>query len=54
MINAFIAILVEKGLFTEAEGENLAQKIREATLPGDFKTSLRQVKGWLELIEKGQ
>jgi hypothetical protein len=54
MINTIIAILVEKGFFTEAEGEALADKVRNGTLPADYKSAARQVKAWLEEVEKGQ
>lgn len=54
MINTIIALLVEKGFFTEAEGESLANKIREGTLPADYRSAARQVKAWLAEVEKGQ
>lgn len=54
MINTVIALLVEKGFFTEAEGEAFAEKMRFATLPADYKSAHAQVKAWLEEVEKGQ
>ena len=53
MINTIIALLVEKGFFTEVEGEALAKKVREGTLPADYPSAARQVKAWLEEVEKG-
>lgn len=53
MINTIIALLVEKGLFTEIEGEAFAKRVREGTLPADYRSAARQVKQWLEEVEKG-
>lgn len=53
MINTIIALLVAKGLFTEEEGEAFAKRVREGTLPADFHSASRQVKFWLEEVEKG-
>ena len=52
MVNTFIALLVE--LFPEkiskAEGEALAKKIREATLPGDYPSALKQIQKFRKTI----
>lgn len=53
MINIFIALFVEKGLLSEAEGEALAEKVRMATLPGDYGTASKLLKKMLAEVEKG-
>lgn len=53
MINTIIALLVELDLLTEAEGEELALKVRQGTLPQDFPSSRRQVKQWLKEVKEG-
>jgi hypothetical protein len=50
MINSFIAILVHKEILTKAEGEALAKKLNEATLPSDFGTALKQVEKFFRTI----
>ena len=53
MINTFISILVEKKVLTVEEGEAIAKKIANATLPSDFKTAHAQVKRFLtELVDE--
>lgn len=54
MINTFIALLVLKGELTEAEGESLAEKIRNATLPADYRSAMKQVQKFLDQIERGE
>lgn len=54
MINTIIALLAVQGIITEEEGEALAEKIRLATLPGDFKSALRQVKTFLDEVRQGR
>lgn len=54
MINTIVALLVEMDLLTEAEGEALAQKMRQGTLPADYPSSLRQVKMWLKDVKAGR
>jgi hypothetical protein len=53
MINVFIALFVEKGLLTEAEGEALAYKMRLATLPADYDSAAKLMKKMLAEVEKG-
>jgi transcriptional regulator CtsR len=50
MINTVIALLVEKNLMTKEEGESLAKKLRDATLPSDFNLAHAQVKKFLKSI----
>lgn len=54
MLNTLIALLVEKELLTEAEGETMATKISTATLPADYATAARQVRKFLNDIEQGK
>lgn len=54
MINVIVALFVEKGLLTEVEGEALAKKWKDGTLPSDYASAAKQVKVWLEEAEKGQ
>lgn len=54
MINTVIALLVELELIKQDEGELLAKKIRQGTLPGDFPSALRQVKVWLKEAKEGK
>lgn len=54
MINTFIALLVEFSELTEQEGEALAEKLRLATLPGDYRSAQRQVKQLLDDVRKGK
>lgn len=53
MVNIIIALLVEKGLFSAAEGEALAEKIRFATLPSDYATATKLIRTMLTEVEKG-
>lgn len=52
MINTLIALIME--LFpeelTQDQGEALAKKIVQGTLPADFTSSRRQVKQWLKEV----
>lgn len=50
MINTIIALLVEVKLLTDEEGEEMATKIRQGTLPQDYTSSHRQVQKWLDEI----
>lgn len=52
MINTFIAILVHKEVLTKEEGEALANKIRNATLPGDFGSAVSQVEKFFKTIAR--
>lgn len=54
MINTIIALLVELELMKPEEGELLAQKIREATLPADYPSAARQLKEFLEDARNGK
>lgn len=54
MINTMIAVLVALDLLTEEEGELLAVKIRQGTLPQDFSSSLRQARVWVEEAKKSK
>lgn len=54
MINTFVALLVVQGVVEERDGEALAEKLRNATLPGDYGSALRQVKQFLEEIKQGR
>lgn len=54
MINTIVALLVEFELLTSEEGEALATKIRQATLPADYGSSLRQVKEFMKEVRKGK
>lgn len=53
MINVFIALLVELEVLPENRGEAIAEKLRYATLPGDYPSAVRLVKKLLEEVEKG-
>lgn len=53
MINTFIALLVALGDLTPEKGEALAEKLRLATLPGDYVSAQRQVRQFLDEVEKG-
>ena len=54
MINTVVALFVELGLLKPEEGELLAQKIRQGTLPADYSSSHRQVKEWLKEARAGK
>ncbi len=54
MLNTMIAILVEKLILTEEEGRALVEKLKYATLPGDYGTSRAQVKKFFDQITKGK
>lgn len=54
MINTVIALFVEMELLNEEEAELLAKKIRQATLPQDFASSLRQVRQFLKDAKTGR
>jgi hypothetical protein len=51
MINSFIAILIEKKVLTQAEGEAIAKKLQNATLPYDFPSSHAQIKKFFKQID---
>ena len=51
-IYMIISVLVEKLILTEAEGEALAEKMRFATRPSDYRTSRVLMKKLFEEIEK--
>jgi len=54
MLNTIIALFVVKDILTEAEGEALATKIRTATLPADYRSSLKQVQKFIDQVERGE
>ena len=54
MINTIVALLVEFELLTSEEGEALAKKIRQGTLPSDYASSARQVKQWIKEVKEGK
>jgi hypothetical protein len=53
VINVFIALFVEKGLLSPNEGEALSEKIRFATLPGDYRSAAKLLQKLLAEVEKG-
>ena len=44
MLNILIALMVEKLILTQKEGEALAKKLGESILPSDFKESQQFLK----------
>lgn len=50
MISTIIALLVETGLLTPEEGQEMATRIRQGTLPQDYTSAHRQVETWLKEI----
>lgn len=52
MLNVIIALLVEKGFMDEADGLALVDKLKYATMPGDFASAHTMVKKFLAQIEK--
>ena len=50
MINLFIAILVEKLILTQKEGEALAEKFSASMLPSNFKEMQRMIKKVLQKL----
>lgn len=54
MINTFVALLVEFDLLTAEEGESLAEKIRNATLPQDYASAQRQVREFIKDVKEGK
>lgn len=52
MLNAFIAILVEKEVLELEEGKALVEKLKFSTLPGDFHSSQVLIKKLFMQIEK--
>jgi len=44
MLNAIVAILVEKGVLEEDEGKELVEKLKTSTLPGDWTSSRVMIK----------
>lgn len=53
MMNIILALFANKGLLSKAEAEAFADKIRFATLPGDYKTAAKLVEQLLSEVEKG-
>lgn len=56
MINIIIALLVEVGLLKldQEQIESFAQKVRQGTLPQDFKSAQKLVHEWLEEAKAGK
>lgn len=54
MINTIIALLVEVKLLTPEEGEEMATRVRQGTLPQDYASSHKQVQTWLKEIREAQ
>jgi hypothetical protein len=54
MINTVVSLFIELGLLNEEEGEALAKKIRQGTLPADFSSSRRQIKEWMKDVKAGK
>lgn len=52
MLNVLIAILMEKGILDEADGLELVEKLKYATLPGDFPSAHAMVKKVFAQIDK--
>lgn len=53
MFNMICAILIEKKVITEKEGELLAKELGTAMLPSDFKASQRTLRKILhKIVEK--
>jgi hypothetical protein len=50
VINLFIAILVEKLIITEKEGEALALHFNSSMLPSNFKEMLKMVRKVLQKV----
>jgi hypothetical protein len=52
MLNMMIAILMEKGILDEEDGLALIEKLKYATMPGDFASSHAMIKKVFAQIEK--
>lgn len=52
MLNILIAILLEKGILDEGDALALVEKLKYATLPGDFPSAHALIKKAFAQIEK--
>ena len=54
MLNMVIALLLEKDIIDETEAEGLIEKLKYATMPGDFASARAFMKKILAQIERGR